>query len=136
MTTPTSSGLISLISPYDAATTANRLEEVLRANGMNIVARVDHAQAAAGAGMELRSTELLIFRNPQAGTPLMQRSQTAAIDFPQKALVWQDGQDQVWISFNDPDYLMKRHGIDCMTETAGKMKCIVESFAAAATAAC
>jgi uncharacterized protein (DUF302 family) len=135
MNTSSSRGLINLTSPHDAATTANRLEEVLRTNGMNIVARVNHAQAAAGAGMELRPTELLIFGNPQAGTPLMQRSQTAAIDFPQKALVWQDEQGQVWISFNDPDYLIKRHGIDCTTEIAGKMKRVIEGFTAAVTAA-
>jgi uncharacterized protein (DUF302 family) len=133
MNTSTFSGLISLTSPYDAATTANRLEEVLRTNGMNIVARVNHAQAAAGAGMELRPTELLIFGNPQAGTPLMQRSQTAAIDFPQKALVWQDERDRVWIIFNDPDYLMTRHGIEGNAEIAGKMKRMLEGFAAAVT---
>jgi uncharacterized protein (DUF302 family) len=135
MNTSTSSGLINFTSPHDTVTTANRLEEVLRTNGMNIIARVNHAQAAAGAGMELRPTELLVFGNPQAGTPLMQSSQTAAIDFPQKALVWQDEQDRVRISFNDPEYLITRHGIDGKAEMANRMKNVLEGFAAAVTTA-
>jgi uncharacterized protein (DUF302 family) len=134
MNTTTPRGLINVISPHDAVTTANLLDEVLRADGINVIARVNHAQAAAGVGMELRPTELLIFGNPQAGTPLMQSSQTAAIDFPQKALVWQDEQDRVWISFNDPDYLMRRHGIEGKAEMAGKMKRTFEGFSAVVTA--
>ncbi len=135
MNTMTHNGMINIASPHDITTTANRLDEVLRANDMNIIARVNHAQAAANAGLALRPTELLIFGNPQAGTPLMQCSQTAAIDFPQKALVWQDDQNQVWISFNDPDYLIKRHGIEGKADMAIKMKSMLEGFAATVTAA-
>ena len=134
MNTAALKGLINVSSPHDTATTVDRLEAVLRTNGMNIIARVNHAQAAASAGMQLRPTELLIFGNPQAGTPFMQSNQTAGIDFPQKALVWQDAQKKVWISFNEPDYLMKRHGIEGKTDIAGRMKRMLEGFAAAVTA--
>lgn len=126
----TSRGLITITSPHDTKTTADRLEDTLKTKGMNIFERINHSQAAAGVGMELRPTELLLFGNPQSGTPLMQSSQTAAIDFPQKALVWQDEQGQVRISFNDPDYLMKRHDLEDMAEVAGKMKSLLEGVSA------
>lgn len=122
-------GLIEITSTHDAVTTANRLEEVLRGNGMHVIARVDHARAAAAAGLALRPTELLIFSNPQAGTPFMQRSQRAAIDFPQKALVWQDETGRVRIGFNDPGYLADRHGIEDMGHAIGKMRDALGRFA-------
>jgi uncharacterized protein (DUF302 family) len=61
--------------------------------------------------MELRPTELLIFGNPQGGTPFMECTQTVGIDLPLKALVWQDASSQVWLGYNDPIFLAKRHGV-------------------------
>ena len=61
-------------------------------------------------GKTLRPTELLIFGNPQGGTPLMVCAQTAGIDLPLKALVWQDDSAQVWLGYNDPAFLAQRHG--------------------------
>jgi uncharacterized protein (DUF302 family) len=126
--TVASKGIINIASPRDAVATAKRLEEVLRTNGMNVIARVKHAEAAAGGGMELRPTELLIFGNPQAGTPFMQRNQCAATDFPQKALVWEDETGEVWIGFNDPGYLTDRHGIEEMDQSIDKMRETLEQF--------
>lgn len=103
-------GVIALKSPHAAKETADRLEAVLKQKGMTIFARVDHAAGAAKIGRQLRPTELLVFGNPQGGTPFIECSQTVGIDLPLKALVWQDESGQVWIGYNDPGYLAQRHG--------------------------
>jgi uncharacterized protein (DUF302 family) len=79
--------------------------------GITILARIDHAAAAAKVGLSLRPTEVLIFGNPKAGTPLMEIAQTVAIDLPLKALVYQDELGKTWIAYNDPAWIAKRHGI-------------------------
>jgi uncharacterized protein (DUF302 family) len=103
-------GVVTLKSPHAAGETMDRLENTLRQKGMTIFARIDHAAGAAKIGKQLRPTELLIFGNPQGGTPFMECSQTVGIDLPLKALVWQDAAGQVWIGYNDPAYLAQRHG--------------------------
>jgi uncharacterized protein (DUF302 family) len=80
--------------------------------GITVFARIDHAAAAASVGMELRPTEVLIFGNPQAGTPLMQAVQTMGIDLPARALVWQDGGGKTWLAYIDPQWLANRHGVE------------------------
>jgi uncharacterized protein (DUF302 family) len=103
-------GLITVTSPHSATQTMTRLEGIVKERGLNVFARIDHAAGAAKIGKTLRPTELLIFGNPQGGTPLMECAQTAGIDLPLKALVWQDEAGKVMLSYNDPDYLAKRHG--------------------------
>ena len=108
------SGLIALRSPYSAAETLARLEARVKQRGLAVVARVDHAAGAARIGQTLRPTEVVIFGNPQAGTPLMVCAQAAGIDLPMKALVWEDAQSQVWLGYNDPRWIARRHGAaDC-----------------------
>jgi uncharacterized protein (DUF302 family) len=104
-------GLVALKSPHDAADTMNRLEAAVKQRGLNVFARIDHASGAAKVGKTLRPTELLIFGNPQGGTPLMECAQSAGIDLPLKALVWQDESKQVWLGYNDPAFLAQRHGV-------------------------
>jgi uncharacterized protein (DUF302 family) len=82
---------------------------LLATKGITVFARIDHAAGAASAGMPLRPTELLIFGNPKAGTPLMQANQTIGIDLPLKVLVWEDASGGVWIAYNDPTWLAQRH---------------------------
>jgi uncharacterized protein (DUF302 family) len=103
-------GLISIASPHTAPQTMTRLESLVKERGLNVFARIDHAAGATRVGKTLRPTELLIFGNPQGGTPLMECAQTAGIDLPLKALVWQDEAGKVMLSYNDPEYLAKRHG--------------------------
>jgi uncharacterized protein (DUF302 family) len=103
-------GLISVVSPRSAAETMTRLEAIVKERGLNVFARIDHAAGAAKIGKTLRPTELLIFGNPQGGTPLMECAQTAGIDLPLKALVWTNDANKVMLSYNDPEYLAKRHG--------------------------
>jgi len=101
--------------------TLARLETILRSKGIAILARIDHSGDAAKAGLKMPPTELLIFGNPKAGTPLMIASPSVAIDLPLKALVWQDGNGEVWLSYNSPDYLKDRHALpdDLVKNIAG-----------------
>jgi uncharacterized protein (DUF302 family) len=102
-------GLVTVKSPYSAKETADRFEAAVKQKGLNLFARIDHATGAAKIGKTLRPTEVLIFGNPQGGTPLMECVQTAGIDLPLKALVWEDKAGQVWLGYNDPAYLANRH---------------------------
>jgi uncharacterized protein (DUF302 family) len=102
-------GLIAVKSPYSAKETMSRLEDIVKSRGLNVFARVDHAAGAAKIGKTLRPTDVLIFGNPQGGTPLMECAQSMGIDLPLKALVWEDAAAQVWVGYNDPAYLAKRH---------------------------
>ena len=104
-------GLISLKSPYSAKETMDRLEEIVKQRGLNVFARIDHSAGAAKIGKTLRPTEVLIFGNPQGGTPLMECAQTVGIDLPLKALVWEDSSNQVWLGYTEPEYLAKRHNV-------------------------
>ncbi|CAB1075024.1 putative inner membrane or exported protein [Olavius algarvensis Delta 1 endosymbiont] len=126
-------GYISVKSAHDVKTTADRLETVLKQKGMNVFIRINHAQGAEKIGKELRPTELVIFGNPKVGTPLMQCAQSVAIDLPQKALIWQDSQGQVWLSYNDPNYLVERHQIAGCDEVVKKVAKALGNFAKAAT---
>src|SRR6266581_3773361 len=104
-------GLTTMRSSHGPKDTMNRLESAVKAKGMTVFARVDHAAGAAEVGLSLRPTELLIFGNAKGGTPLMQSMQTIGIDLPLKALVWQDASGNTWLSYNDPSGLAKRHGL-------------------------
>ena len=114
-----SDGLSTLKSPYPAAETMNRFEANAKQRGLVVFARVDHAAGAARVGKMLRPTEVLIFGNPQGGTPLMECAQSMGIDLPLKALVWEDAQGQVWLGYNDPAWLARRHDVaDCPAAVA------------------
>lgn len=106
----TGNGMVSLKSPYSAADTVSRLEAQVKQRNLAVVARVDHAAGAQRVNQTLRPTEVIIFGNPQAGTPLMLCAQGAGIDLPMKALVWVDAQAQTWLGYNDPLWLVRRHG--------------------------
>lgn len=127
-------GLISMKSPHDVTTTTDRFEESLAAKGMTIFARINHTEGALKVGKELRPTELIIFGNPKVGTPLMQCAQSVAIDLPQKSLIWEDENGQVWLSYNDPVYLARRHNIRDCEGVLNKISNALGNFAKAATA--
>jgi uncharacterized protein (DUF302 family) len=107
----TISGLKTSLSGYGPSETLNRILAAIEQLGMTVLARVDHSAAAAKVGMELRPTEVVLFGNPGAGTPLMQDAQAMGIDLPLKILVWQDDQNRTWVAFNDPFWLAGRHGV-------------------------
>jgi len=115
-------GLVTVPSSYSVEETADRLERVLNEKGMTIFNRIKHSEAAAAVGVEMQKTELMIFGNPKVGSPLMKCQHSAAIDLPQKALIWEDENARVWISYNDPRYLVKRHNISGCEEVIIKIE--------------
>ena len=126
-------GLISVESSHTVKSTADRLEAALKAKGMTVFTRIDHAAGAQKAGKQLRPTELVIFGNPKVGTPLMQCDQRIAIDLPQKALIWEDEGGQVWLSYNDPKYLAKRHNLKGCDKVLNKVANALANFSKKAT---
>ena len=111
MTQLPDNGMIHLSSPRTVMETLARLETIVQAKGLTILARIDHSGDAAKAGLEMHPAKLLIFGNAKSGTPLMIASPSVAIDLPLKALVWQDDDGRVWLSYNSPTYLKERHAI-------------------------
>jgi uncharacterized protein (DUF302 family) len=103
-------GYISKLSPHSVPETIQRLGALLKSKGVAIFALIDHSGEAEKAGLKMRPTQLLIFGNPKGGTPLMLAAPSTAIDLPLKALVWEDADGKVWLSYNSPDYLQQRHG--------------------------
>jgi uncharacterized protein (DUF302 family) len=126
------SGMMSVKSHFDVKTTTDRLENILKEKGMTVFSRINHAAGAKKVEQALRPTELLIFGNPKLGSKLMQCQQTMGIDLPQKALVWQDENKQVWLTYNDPDYLLKRHTAKQCGEINKKISKALNHFAQSA----
>lgn len=107
-------GLVALKSAHGAKETMDRLESAVKQRGLHVFARIDHAAGAAKVGKQLRATELLIFGNPQGGTPLMECAQTLGIDLPLKLLAWRDASGVVWLGYTEPRALVDRHrGGEC-----------------------
>ena len=104
-------GIISKPSKYSVPETLHRLETILTSKGIQIFALVDHSGEAEKAGLKMPPTQLLIFGNPKAGTPVMLSAPTSAIDLPLKARAWQASKGQVWLCYNDPAYIQHRFGL-------------------------
>jgi uncharacterized protein (DUF302 family) len=111
MTSLKDNGIIHLSSRYSVPDTLTRLESLLEARGLAVFGRVDHSGEAERVGLKMRPTRLIIFGSPKAGTPLMVASPTLAIDLPLKALIWEDAEGKVWLSYNSPEYLQQRHDV-------------------------
>jgi uncharacterized protein (DUF302 family) len=106
-----SQGVVRIPSHYSVAVTVDRLESLLKERGVMVFARIDFSGDAGRAGLTMRPEQLLIFGNPKAGTPLMVAVPTAGLDLPLRALVWEDADGKVWIAYNEPQYVVKRHGL-------------------------
>ncbi len=134
MTTTTIAGLRAAPSERSPKETMDRLEQAIRAKGMTIFGRVDHAAGAREAGLALRPTEVLLFGDARVGTRLMLLAQTMGIDLPLKALVWQDEAGQTWIAYDDPGALTERHGVAVAgAPVTTKMTALLEELVAQAT---
>jgi uncharacterized protein (DUF302 family) len=104
-------GLVTNLSAFGPKETMDRLEREVKAKGLTVFARIDHAAGAQAVGLKLRPTELLIFGNARGGTPLMEADQRMGIDLPLKALVYQDEAGKVWLAYTDPSWLARRYGL-------------------------
>jgi uncharacterized protein (DUF302 family) len=129
-----SDGLVKYESHYSVKETADRFESIAKSKGLTLFVRIDHQQNANAVGLELRPTEVIIFGNPKIGTPLMQCAQEVAIDLPQKVMVSEDANNKVWLSYNNPNYLMKRHEIKGCDEVINKISDVLSKLSKAAVA--
>ena len=124
-------GLVTKPSKYSVKETIDNFEAAINAQaagGWVVFDRIDHAAAAKNAGLDMRPRTVIIFGNPKAGTFAMTKSATLAIDLPMKAVVWQDDQDRVWLTYNTSEYnakyVLPRHGL-AASDDASK---VLESF--------
>jgi uncharacterized protein (DUF302 family) len=104
-------GIVRILSQHAVSVTMDRIESLLKERGILVFARIDFSADAARAGLSMRPEQLLIFGNPKAGTPLMLAAPVAGLDLPLKALVWEDADARVWIAYNDPQYVVRRHAL-------------------------
>jgi uncharacterized protein (DUF302 family) len=104
-------GIVNIASNHSVDGTVEKLVGILQAKGVHLFALVDHGGEAERAGMKMRPAKLLIFGNPNGGTPVMLAAPSIAIDLPLKILVWEDADEKVWVSYNSPAYLQERHGV-------------------------
>ena len=124
--------LVTLPSAHSATETVERLKALLSQKKIQVFADIDHAAGAQKVGLTLRPTRLLIFGNPQAGTPLMQSRQTIGLDLPLRVLVWEDEAGKVWLTYHRPEFLAQRHHVLDRDET---VKALGAGLAALARAA-
>jgi uncharacterized protein (DUF302 family) len=103
-------GIVSRRSSRNVDDTVAKILGLLRDKAITLFALIDHSGEAAKAGLTMRPTKLLIFGSPKGGTPLMLAAPSIAIDLPLKLLVSEDSAGDVWISYNAPEYLQRRHG--------------------------
>jgi uncharacterized protein (DUF302 family) len=126
--------LVTLPSPYGANETVDRVKWLLDQKKIEVFAHIDHAEGAKRVGLSLRPTQVLIFGNPQAGTPLMQSQQTIGLDLPMRILVWEDDADKVWLTYRRPELLAQRHHVADRDEAVKALDAGLAALAGAATA--
>ena len=125
-------GVVTHASAHGVADTLQRLEAALGAKQLTLFARIDHAAGAAEVGMALRPTTVVIFGNARGGTPLMQAQQTIGLDLPLKMLVWEDADGACRITYSDPAWLARRHGVDSGLKPVAAMTALLADLAGAA----
>ena len=123
-------GLVVQKSAHSVAESLDRMTALLETKGITVIARVTHSQAAAGVGIDIPPTELLIFGNPKLGSLLMESQPTTAIDLPMKLVAWQDADGQVWIAYNDPAWAAERHGITDRDAVVAKLSGALKGMSA------
>ncbi len=128
-------GLVVKPSVYSVAETLDRFEAIIKKKGITLFARINHAQGAKDVGISLEPVELIIFGTPKLGAPLMASQPKAAIDLPLKAIAWQDKEGKVWLAYNTPDYIAKRHAINDKQAVIKKMTGALNKFSDFATKA-
>ena len=129
---PADTGLVTLPSAHDAASTVERLKALLAQKGIELFAHVDHAAGAEKVGLSLRPTQVLIFGNPKAGTPLMQSRQSIGLDLPLRVPVWEDEEGKPWLTCRREEELARRHHITERDEAVKALGAGLDGLARAA----
>ena len=104
-------GLVRVASPHTVDETVRRLEAAFAEKGLRVFAVIDHSGEAEKVGLRMQATKVVIFGSPKSGTPLMVAAPSLAIDLPLKALVAEDTEGKVSVTYNSPQYLKERHGV-------------------------
>lgn len=133
VTSSANDNLISVKSSHSVSATADRFAKLIEEKNLTLFTRIDHENNADKVQLTLRPTMVILFGNPRAGTPLMNCAQSVAIDLPQKALFWEDENGDVWLSYNDPEYLKQRHNIQGCDPVLEKISGLLETLARLAT---
>jgi uncharacterized protein (DUF302 family) len=127
MVSTADNGILQRPSNHSADETVKRLKGILQAKGLTLFALVDHSGEAEKVGMKMLPTKLLIFGSPKGGTPVMMAAPSIAIDLPLKVLIWEDSQGRVWVSYNSPEYLAKRHAVpDDLVKNISSVEMLVQ----------
>jgi uncharacterized protein (DUF302 family) len=128
------SELVTVPSAHGVSETVEHLKSLLAQKKVQVFAHIDHAAGAKQVGLSLRPTQVLIFGNPQAGTPLMQSRQTIGLDLPLRVLAWEDEAGKVWLTYRRPELLVQRHHIAGRDEAVKALDTGLVALAHAATA--
>jgi uncharacterized protein (DUF302 family) len=108
-------GLITKPSAHSADATIEKFEAAVKKRGFVVFGRLDHAAAAEAVGLKMPRATVIVFGNPRLGTPVFLKTPTVAIDLPPKAMVWEDSNGKVFLSYNSSEYIYgtiyARHGI-------------------------
>jgi uncharacterized protein (DUF302 family) len=133
-------GLITKESRHSVGETVKTFESAVNdksANGWMVFTEIDHAAAAEKNGLKLRPRTVIVYGNPKIGTASMQKAPTVAIDVPLKALVSEDDQGKVWLTYNSADYIQNyvypRHGLPSNPDAAKATGSVLADFAQKAT---
>jgi uncharacterized protein (DUF302 family) len=126
----TGNGIIDIPSKHSIDQTVEKFRSLLKDKGLTLFALIDHSGEAEKVGMEMRPTKLIIFGSPKGGTPLMLAAPSIALDLPLKILVWEDDRGKAWVSYNSPEYLMKRHAVpDDLVKNISAVGSLVQQLA-------
>jgi len=131
---PPDAGLVTLPSAHGVSETIERLKSLLVQKEIQVFAHIDHAAGAKMAGLQLRPTQVLIFGNAKAGTPLMQCRQTIGLDLPLRVLVWEDEVGRAWLTYRRPESLALSHHVAGREEAVKTLDAGLAALARAATA--
>ena len=125
--------LVTVVSGHGVLETVTRLKAALDQKMIHVFADIDHAAGAEKVGLSLRPTRLLIFGNAKAGTPLIESRQTIGLDLPLRALVWEDAEGKVWLTYHRPAFLAQRHHILDRNEAVEALEAGLAALARGAT---
>lgn len=126
-------GILTLPSADDFATTTQRLEAAIAEEGLTLLTTIDHAENAENVGLELLPTTVYLFGNPEAGTPLMQAASTFGLDLPQRMLVWENEDGDVFVTWRDPTILANEHGLSPDEGPLPNISALLQALAETAT---
>ena len=125
---------IRVASPHSVEDTVERLTAAIEEAGASVAAEVDHAAAAESIGAELAPMTMVMFGNPEIGTPVLQANPTAGMELPLRVVVYEDGAGDTWLAYEDPAAMAERHVLEGVDDSIEAMAGALDNLTAAAAA--